>query len=258
MLLVGTAGAAPLQMEIESMFSVFIVLSLCLSVAFAFAPHPSEFHHATRLHAADAQSANDDLRARAEKLRREVEELEAKVRKERRPASTASTPVVSKKTYTALDDSEWTVQYRFASDPQIKDDADGNDQIKLKYYSGKVAIKLKSDGYTDIVDDEEVKGITYYKCWGWEEEISQEDGLRYLLFSADVKLPADDNNPGTERFYFQARVEQDGRSKEISLADGKVTVKRDIEPPGGFWGVLSGKGILAQFRVCGDFVCRPR
>ena len=254
----GTAGAAPLQMERESMFSVFIVLSLCLSVAFAFAPHPSEFHHATRLHAADAQSANDDLRARAEKLRREAEELEAKVRKERRPASTASAPVVPKKSCTALDDSEWTLAYRFASDPPPKDDADGNDQIKLKYYSGKVAIKLKSDGYTDIIDDEEVKGITYCKFWGWDEEISNEDGLRYILFSADVNMPADDNNPGTGRFYFQARVEQDERSKEISLADGKVTVKRDIEPPGGFFGVLSGKGILAQFRVCGDFVCRPR
>ena len=241
------------------MLSVFIVVSLCLSVAFAFVPHPSDFHHATSsLRAADAQSANDDLRTRAEKLRREAEELEAKVRKERRPASTASAPVVPKKTYTALDDSEWTLSYRFASDPPPKDDDDGNDQIKLKYYSGKVAIKLKSDGYTDIIDDEEVKSLTYSKFWGWDEEVSQEDGLKYVLFSADVNMPADDNNPGTERFYFQARVEQDGRSKEISLADGKVTVKRDIEPPGGFWGVLSGKGILAQFRVCGDFVCRPR
>mmetsp|Transcript_20234 Transcript_20234/g.58044 ORF Transcript_20234/g.58044 Transcript_20234/m.58044 type:complete len:244 (-) Transcript_20234:81-812(-) len=243
------------------MLSVLTILSLCLSVAFAFVPaRSSEFHQVTRLQN-DAQSANEDLRSRAEKLRREVEELEAKMKREKPSASStaSSAPAVLKKTYTTLDDSEWTLSYRFASDPPPKDDADdGNDQVRLRFYSGKVGIKLKSDGYTDITDDEQVKDITYSKFWGWDEEISNEDGLRYLLFSADVEKSADDNNPGTDRFYFQARVEQDERSKEISLADGKVTVKRDIEPPGGFWGVLSGKGILAQFRVCGDFVCRPR
>jgi hypothetical protein len=242
------------------MFSFWMPLSLCVSFAAAFVPYPSPSgcRHASqgsRLH--DAQSTNDELRSRAEKLRREAEELESKMKREKKPsASTAA--VVPKKTYTTLDDSEWTLSYRFASDPLPKDDADGGDQVKLRFYSGKVGIKLRSDGYTDITDEEQVKDITYSKFWGWDEELSNEDGLRYLLFSADVALPADDNNAGADRFYFQARVEQDERTKEISLADGKVTVKRDIEPPGGFWGVFNGGGILAQFRICGDFICRTR
>ena len=242
------------------MISSAIILLVCLSFTIAFVPSPSGTRHGTRLHG--AQETNEDLRRKAEQLRREAEELESKMRREK-PSTTAgsgSATAVPKKIYTTLDDSEWTLSYRFASDPPPKDDDnDGNDQnVKLRYYSGKVAIKLRSDGYTDITDEEQVKDIQYAKFWGWDEEISNEDGLRYLLFSADVALPADDNNAGTDRFYFQARVEQDERTKEISLADGKVTVKRDIEPPGGFWGVFSGKGILAQFRVCGDFVCRPR
>ena len=236
------------------MISYAILLSLCLSFAVAFVPSSSGPRHGTRLN--DAQT-NEDLRRKAEQLRREAEELESKMRREK-PSTTAgpaSATAVPKKTYTTLDDSEWTLSYRFASDPPPKDD---DQNVKLRYYSGKVAIKLRSDGYTDITDEEQVKDIQYAKFWGWDEEVSNEDGLRYLLFSADVALPADDNNAGTDRFYFQARVEQDERTKEISLADGKVTVKRDIEPPGGFWGVFSGKGILAQFRICGDFVCRPR
>lgn len=248
------------SIQSDKMISSAIILLLSLSFAVAFVPSPSGIRHGTRLH--DAQSTNEDLRRKAEQLRKEAEELESTMRREKPSASTgsASATAVPKKSYTALGDSEWTLSYRFASDPPPKDDGgDGNDQnVKLRYYSGKVAIKLRSDGYTDIADEEQVKDIQYAKFWGWDEEVSNEDGLRYLLFSADVALPADDNNAGTDRFYFQARVEQDERTKEISLADGKVTVKRDIEPPGGFWGVFSGKGILAQFRVCGDFVCRPR
>lgn len=239
------------------MISSAIIISLfCLSFTVAFVPSSSGTRHGTRLN--DAQT-NEDLRRKAEQLRREAEELEFKMRREKpsTTAGSASATAVPKKTYTVLDDSEWTLSYRFASDPPPKDD-DNDQNVKLRYYSGKVAIKLRSDGYTDITDEAQVKDIQYAKFWGWDQEVSNEDGLRYLLFSADVALPADDNNAGTDRFYFQARVEQDERTKEISLADGKVTVKRDIEPPGGFWGVFSGKGILAQFRVCGDFVCRPR
>lgn len=248
------------MMVMFKMISFSILSTLCFSFAVAFVPNPSGLRRGTRLH--DAQT-NEDLRRKAEQLRREAEELESKMRREKSaaaPTGSASATAVPKKTYTSLDDSEWTLSYRFASDPPPKDADDGNDdqQVKLRYYSGKVGIKLRSDGYTDITDDHQVKDIQYDKMWGWDEEVSNEDGLRYLLFSADVSLPAEDKNAGTDRFYFQARVEQDERTKEISLADGKVTVKRDIEPPGGFWGVFSGKGILAQFRVCGDFVCKPR
>jgi len=218
----------------------------------------------------------DRLRDSATRLRKEAAELEAKMAERRTESknmsddsSTSSTAsaaaMASKKVYTALDDSEWTVSYRFASDPLPRDDDDNNKDAnvsssssKRRNYSGKVGIKFRSDGYTDTIDTDQVRDIQYAKFWGWDEEISNEDELRYVLFSADVVLPESDNNAGTERFYFQARVEQDERTGEISLADGKVTVKRDIEPPGGFWGVFNGGGILAQFRACGDFVCRPR
>lgn len=216
----------------------------------------------------------DKLRDSATRLRKEAAELEAKMAKRRTESkklddssSTASAAAMAaKKVYTSLDDSEWTVSYRFASDPPPRDDDNKKDasssssksKVAIRNYSGKVGIKLLCDGYTDITDTDQVRDIQYAKFWGWDEEISNEDDLRYVLFSADVVLPESDNNAGTERFYFQARVEQDERTGEISLADGKVTVKRDIEPPGGFWGVFNGGGILAQFRACGDFVCRPR
>lgn len=207
----------------------------------------------------------DRLRDSATRLRKEAEALEAKMAERRtvsKKASDVATTVPKKKVYTTLDDSEWTISYRFASDPPPKDDdKDGSSSTKsnmIRNYSGKVAIKFRNDGYTDIISTDEVRDIQYAKFWGWDEETSTEDDLRYILFSTDVVLPETDNNAGTERFYFQARIEQNERTGEISLADGKVTVKRDIEPPGGFWGLFNGGGILAQFRVCGDFVCRPR
>ena len=59
------------------------------------------------------------------------------------------------------------------------------------------------------------------------------------------------------RFYFQTRIEKDRRSGEIFLDDGTVTLKKDIEPPGGFWGIFNAGGILAQFRYCGEFIMKP-
>lgn len=202
------------------------------------------------------------LRDSATRLRKEAEELEAQMAKVRKSststiADTSNIAATKSKAYTTLDDSEWTVSYRFASDPPPKDD-EGSQPPPLRYYSGKVGIKFRADGYTDLIDTEQVKDIQYTKFWGWDEEISNEDNLRYILFSTDVVLPDSDTNAGSERFYFQARVEQDDRTGELKLADGKVSVKRDVEPPGRFWGVFNAGGILAQFRDCGDFVCRPR
>ena len=160
------------SIQSDKMISYSILLSLCLSFAVAFVPSSSGTRHGTRLH--DAQT-NEDLRRKAEQLRREAEDLESKMRREKpsTTAGSASATAVPKKTYTTLDDSEWTLSYRFASDPPPKDDGndgDDNDQsnVKLRYYSGKVAIKLRSDGYTDITDEEQVKDIQHAKCWGWD------------------------------------------------------------------------------------------
>ena len=52
-------------------------------------------------------------------------------------------------------------------------------------------------------------------------------------------------------------METDSKTGEITLIDGTVTLKRDVEPPGGFWGIFNGGGILAQFRYCGEFLIKP-
>ena len=64
----------------------------------------------------------------------------------------------------------------------------------------------------------------------------------------------------SEKFYFQARVDKEGKNEDIvTLRDGSVTVKRNIEAPaGGWWGIFRGAdGILAQFRQVGEFLCGP-
>mmetsp|Transcript_13038 Transcript_13038/g.16501 ORF Transcript_13038/g.16501 Transcript_13038/m.16501 type:complete len:114 (+) Transcript_13038:245-586(+) len=104
--------------------------------------------------------------------------------------------------------------------------------------------------------------------WGWDEEVSREnDKKTYLSFSADVILPPTDINYDTSkpnepsRFYFNAEVNTDSKTGEISLIDGTVTVKRDVASPAGgggrFWGIFNAGGILAQFRYCGEFLMKP-
>ena len=126
-------------------------------------------------------------------------------------------------------------------------------------------MQFKSDGYTAILNnhsDNTKIAPTFEKVWGWDVETSNEDSLDYLLFSADVSLPISPeskviNMP--ERFYFQARVDTD-KSNKISLQDGSVTVKRNIESAmtGGWWGLFRGAdGILAEFRSVGEFRCKP-
>lgn len=140
--------------------------------------------------------------------------------------------------------------------------------MQRKFYGGKLQLQFRDDGYTDILpppDSEEINSnvAIFEKVWGWDLETSDEttDSLiDYLLFSADVTLPPPIST--SERFYFQARVDDEKSGKNegvLSLQDGSVTVKRNIEAPaGGWWGIFRGAdGILAQFRQVGEFRCRP-
>ena len=190
---------------------------------------------------------------------------------------------LKKKIYTQLGDSTWTISYRFASDPVTVDDgananananADANANAETKpmiFYSGKVVVCLKEDGFTTLVSPSSSSPspspspLSFSKFWGWDEDISTEDENTYLSFSADVILPTSDPNyngdGGPCRFYFNSQVEKDGTTGEISLHSGTVTVKRDVESPGGggggFWGIFNAGGILAQFRYCGEFLMKP-
>lgn len=214
----------------------------------------------------------DDLLEKASRLRREAEELKDQVPK--RSGDGGQVNILPKKVvYTSLGDSTWEVSYRFASDAVKRDDDDNdndnkdNDDTKpLIFYSGKVSIQLTNDGYTKILESESTSksALTFQKFWGWDEETSNEDELQYILFSADVDLPSSDPNYDEKkeqnnsiRFYFQCEVNRDSRTGEITMKDGTVTLKKDIKPPGGFWGVFNGGGILAQFRYCGECLMKP-
>lgn len=228
---------------------------------------------------------------KASKLRKEAEELEAIMMEKRKEGGggkdkQAAVVVTPPKLYTQLENSDWILSYRFASDPISSNDDDTkpgneNDMTNMKtkptivekpivYYSGKVVVRLKDDGYTELLpplDDTTTtqssssKSLTFLKFWGWDKEISNEDEKEYLSFSADIVLPKSDPNYSSSssscRFYFNSQVETDSQTGEISLTSGTVTVKRDIEPPGGFWGVFRAGGILAQFRYCGEFLIKP-
>jgi len=213
----------------------------------------------------------ENLLEKASRLRKEAQEMEIKMgRTEQgggvmtyRNESTENNVIA----YTSLEDSSWIISYRFASEPS-KDNEE--ESTKVMFYSGKMSIKLRADGYTDILvnnDDklttpENVSGLKFNKFWGWDLEISREDNLKYLSFSADVSIPPSDPNYTSSgevtRFYFNSRVDVESKTNAIILSDGTVTLKRDVEPPGGFWGIFNGGGILAQFRYCGEFLCKAR
>lgn len=141
--------------------------------------------------------------------------------------------------------------YRFSSEP-TSDDDDGSD--KPINYSGKLTLTFRTDGYTDLISHEPsgTPSLDITKVWGWDEEVSSEDDERYVLFSVNTKSSSGE----TERFYWQARIDTNQKN-EITLADGTVTVKKNVEPPGGFWGIFNGGGILAQFRYVGNFGGKP-
>ncbi|KAL7453309.1 hypothetical protein ACHAWC_004978 [Mediolabrus comicus] len=154
--------------------------------------------------------------------------------------------------------------YRFANEPIVEEDeqkqVDEELRRQRKVYSGKVKLKFNSDGYTTNLSSSSQKqqqtgDITFQKVWGWDIETSDQDSYNYILFSADIITGTE-----SERFYFQARVDDDRQTGALQLNDGSVTVKRDIKLPGagGFWGVFGGADkILAQFRQVGEFKCKP-
>lgn len=224
------------------------------------------------------------LLSKASKLRKEVESLESSLDKDRKLSlSSPSTYTSYKKPvyFSDVSNSTWMVTFRFTQDP-----IDDNNNMKedyqkpVIYYSGKIGVHFLSDGFTEMImipdnkndnpsistgtatiEEEKTTAIKIQKIWGWDVEKSNEDGLDYLLFSADVLL----NNDTCDRIYFNARVDRGemtiGEKKCINLNDGVVTVKREIKNRNGgnnlFWGVFNAGGILAQFRKVGYFSCKP-
>ncbi len=219
----------------------------------------------SRFQMAKDQNDVEDLLKKASLLRKEADELKAAL-PDRAPddGKTEENQIKQNKTYTSLQDSSWVLSYRFSSDAISRDgDDDENVTKNPTFYSGVVKIQLSADGYTNILennDDGSSSNISFRKFWGWDEEESREDGddSRFLLFSADVMLPESDPNFEKKpvRFYFQYEINR-AKSGEITLTDGTVTVKKDIEPPGGFWGIFNAGGILAQFRYCGECLLKP-
>eukprot|EP00985_Skeletonema_marinoi_P003086 scaffold1286_cov124-Skeletonema_marinoi.AAC.7 len=213
-------------------------------------------------------SEAERLRQKALQLRAEADAAEKQLSPTRssRQAAAAMDTTEAAVEYFDLKDSCWEISYRFANEPENKDDDnDGNSKNKVlrKFYSGKVQLQFLSDGYTTNLSTKSNVGVSEQqaiinKVWGWDLEVSDQDSLSYILFSADITLPPPIGT--SERFYFQARVDGDASEGEaLSLVDGSVTVKRDISAPGsGWWGIFKGAdGILAQFRQLGEFKCRP-
>lgn len=219
----------------------------------------------------EGDDENSALLEKARKLREEASLLEDNLR------STAS-PSLSPKfeaaqlavRNTVLEGSIWTLSYRFSSEPTPKrENKNSNKAIAdppRVFYSGKVTILLKQDGYSELLEVENRKDATendirVTKVWGWDKETSNEDDLDYLLFSMDVRFPASDpSSPDTtDRCYWQARIETDSTGDgSISLKEGTITIKKDVtESTGGMWGLFNVAGILTEFRYCGDFVAKP-
>jgi hypothetical protein len=205
------------------------------------------------------QQEEEGLVDKALRLRQEATDLETKLRTEREGKPQRNTPEVTKPDTPVckrIEDSVWTFKYRFSNEPESNKEEETEAKPR-DFYRGKLTVLFRADGFTDILAQEPgepSKALSIVKAWGWDTETSSEDKKEYLLFSADVKLP---ENGGKERFYLQARQEREGDT--IVLEEGTVTVKRDVNDSSspGFWGVFSGKGILAQFRYVGDFVAKP-
>ena len=221
---------------------------------------------------------NDLLLEKARALRAEASVMENDLRSASSldiSSPQMAVPVVISNTQ--LEDSIWTLSYRFSSQPIPKDNTSNNnnqEQQKNIFYSGKINLRLKEDGYSEQVivknKEEENSGsddIEITKIWGWDRETSSEDDLDYLLFSMDVKLPESDPTTKSnskknqnERYYFQARIdtEQENNRSVLVLKDGTITVKRDLtEKTNGRWGLFNVAGILTEFRYCGEFVAKP-
>jgi len=231
-----------------------------------------------------ARLLREEVRVMEDSLRVERENSSRSSGREKLVAMIPSQPVVN----TQLENSVWTLSYRFSSQPIPKDDdSDSRDNHnnqereeqtqKLIFYSGKMNLLLKTDGYSEQLLPPVLINVTnnnhdieIIKIWGWDRETSGEDNLEYLLFSMDVKLPNSDpllssskknqNQSQIERYHFQARIEQkqENSNNMITLKDGTITVKKDIaERTKGRWGLFNVAGILTEFRYCGNFVAKP-
>jgi hypothetical protein len=232
---------------------------------------------------------NAILLEKARVLREEAASMENDLRSSGSASSSSSDtsiPVPVVVVNTQLEDSIWTLSYRFSSQPITKDNNNKNknkniqeqQQQENRFYSGKINLRLKEDGYSEQIilndDNNNYDGIEIIKIWGWDRETSNEDDLDYLLFSMDVKLPESDPTTTTksnskknqiERYYFQARIDTEQESINnknenniLVLKDGTITVKKDVtEKTNGRWGLFNVAGILTEFRYCGDFVAKP-
>lgn len=218
--------------------------------------------YSTRSFLSSSSDEVERLKESASKLRQEAQDLrknldDAATQRKSTSTNAPPTPPVS---YTSLKDSTWTFTYRFSNEPVSENDDDDKNKKKNEpppiKYSGRLTVTFRSDGYTDLVSHEPMGSsastLDIEKVWGWDEEVSNEDDETYVLFSITAKTTSE----AEQRFYWQARVDTNEK-KEITLVDGTVTVKKDVEPPGGFWGVFNGGGILAQFQYVGNFGGKP-
>jgi len=180
----------------------------------------------------------DELLQEASRLREEARALEASM--DRAPAQDQEKATL---TYSKIEDSVWMISFRFSNEPDSDDE-----ERKRRFFSGQLKVLFKADGFTDVLSSD--SDLQIAKVWGWDVETSAEDGLEYLLFSMDAFV-----NDTTQRFYFQARKEED-----CTLQEGTVTIKQDIveaKKTPSMWGLFSPAGILAQFRYVGNFVAKP-
>ena len=242
---------------------------------------------------------DDDLIEKAKQLRKEAFDLESQLAESRDQRSNidegeksnkridgTKSLFLMRKEYKTLNDSCWLLTYRFSKNPKDSDlerkEDKTNDRVwtmnenSMKYFTGKLCLRFRVDGYSEMISFPENENdrfggnkVIFDKVWGWDEETSNEDNLKYLLFSADIIMrdpsgPSEletENSPSQskERFYFQARIDTD-RQKNLELVDGTVTVKRELNRNNGgrlFWGIFDGSGILAQFYNVGYFSCKP-
>lgn len=208
------------------------------------------------MQSATIEDERDKLLSKASKLRQEAESLESSL-KENRNISSSKNSYEKPICFSTVSNSAWILTYRFTEEPQSDDDTE-----KPVFYSGKVGVHFRSDGFTDMIPGiaSDTDTVNIQKVWGWDVETSNEDGLNYLMFSADIFLK---DKKTSDRFYFNARVDEEskiGGEKNIVLNDGELTVKREIRNSSGgsqmFWGVFNAGGILAQFRKVGFFSCK--
>jgi hypothetical protein len=216
----------------------------------------------------------DELLSIASKIREEVRELEAAAALSRQGKNIGLTGSLPTNTTEYLDigNSFWALSYRFATDPEESIERNnGNAMMQRRLFGGKVTVGFRQDGYTDIISQESygtsIENCNLIKAWGWDVELSKDNendadmnDQEFILFSVDVEFPSITGASTTttkERFYFQARKDTDARTGIISLADGTVTIKRDIVEKSTRWGFFSPAGILAQFRYVGGFVAKP-